>query len=165
MAARATLPLALAGVLGVALSGCGADTAPRTRVLQDEEVTSGVHPFSIRYLGHCGGSLRDSVLPAAFRARDGRLHFQGTTDGVDAGLWTSDGTTAGTRLVAASGAYSAGAEAPYVREILPIADGAYFAMDWRAGRPSPRCRRARRRASRSPAGASWRCWRARSSSS
>ena len=126
---RLTLPLALLGLLGVVLAACRADMPPRTRVLEDHEVTSGVHPFTIRYLGHCAGSLRDSVLPAAFRASAGRLHFQGTTDGVDAGLWTSDGTSTDTRLVAASTAYAAGAEAPYIGEILPSSTGLYFVMD------------------------------------
>ncbi len=128
---------ALLGALCVALSACGADAPPRVRVLEDYLVTSTAHPFSIRYLGHCGGSVRDSVEPAAFRASAGRLVFQATTDGDDAGLWSSDGTSAGTRLVTSSSAYSEGAETPYVADILPLGEGMYFAMRGACAFPTP----------------------------
>lgn len=106
-------------------------------MLEDDEVTADVHPFSARYLSHCTGPLRDDVDARTFRTRGERLYFQGTTDGQDAGLWVSDGTASGTRWLAPASAYTAGAATPFVGEILPATAGTYFVMERRCPAPAP----------------------------
>lgn len=131
------LPGVLGAVFALAFAACDPDSGPRTKLLADYEISADVHPFSAGYLGHCAGSQRNSVVPGVFRTRAGRLYFQGTTDGDDAGLWSSDGTAAGTRRMVESDAYASGAETRFVGELLPGEDGVAFAMDHACFFPNP----------------------------
>ncbi len=112
------------------LTACGSGTPPpQTLVLADTLATGAVHPFIALWGGHCAGTYFAPPGGALFRARAGTLYFQGTTDGADSGLWATDGTAAGTRLLASSTTYRIESGARFLREILPTDQGVFFALD------------------------------------
>ncbi len=124
-AAGASLLITVSG-----LAACGHDTpAQPSQVVRDELVTSAVHPFVAQYGGHCAGLYYYPPRASLLRARAGTLYFQGTTDGVDAGLWATDGTTTGTRLLLSSADYRQFSATPFLSEILPTERGVFFVMD------------------------------------
>jgi hypothetical protein len=114
-------------VLAVLAAACLGGAACHHKVgcgkVRDSEISDQVHPVDIYYSGSRCELIQTSGSPPVFRASGEALYFLGTKNGRDTGIWISDGTASGTRLLVSSAVYG-----QRVNEILPLAGGALFTM-------------------------------------
>jgi ELWxxDGT repeat protein len=121
-------------VAAAALGACHHEPLPpkpKCAVVRDAEVASGLHPFGV--VCFTGAALTGGFGVSTFQTRGENLYLQGSMTGGEDGLWISDGTAANVRMLASRAVYGVGSDGSYLRKILPVDGGAFFAVY------APRC--------------------------